>query len=506
MHNKYEPLNLYTNFANAAKEFPETPIYFDEPLLAFPELNLETTYSECTAAILKKATQLKKIGVKKADKVIVYKSAKFDTYLAAVAISYLGAVPIMVSAHLPAETIDVFVNRLDQPWVLFDSETSSKCAQLQNLPKNKLIAVDELLAVEIDEICQQEELEKDVISYMTHTSGTTGIPKLIAHSANSMGWRTKWQKNIFDFIKEKELVAFHISPVHSRFNIGISSLMAKGFPLLAIADSSAENVTKVLGDYQPGVLETHPNHFVQWASLAREKPEVFSSIKYYHSTFDAINKETLATFLRCSTFKKPVFLQVYGQSECGPMIMRVHNLSSIKKINARDMGVGMTGLTEVRIVDQAGNPVAANISGNIQMLSKGRALTYYKEETRFEDNLYGNWWDSGDYGFKDTHGKLHLQDRQVDLVDTIASTLAIEDKLLDELTFLEEVVIIRGKNGSPQPVLAVYPTHEMDWDRWWASVSDLPHLNEPIMMTFDELPRTATMKIQRLALEQQLKG
>lgn len=119
------------------------------------------------------------------------------------AISYLGAVPIMVSAHLPAETIDVFVNRLDQPWVLFDSETSSKCAQLQNLPKNKLIAVDELLAVEIDEICQQEELEKDVISYMTHTSGTTGIPKLIAHSANSMGWRTKWQKNIFDFIKEK---------------------------------------------------------------------------------------------------------------------------------------------------------------------------------------------------------------------------------------------------------------------------------------------------------------
>ena len=33
MHNKYEPLNLYTNFANAAKEFPETPIYFDEPLL-----------------------------------------------------------------------------------------------------------------------------------------------------------------------------------------------------------------------------------------------------------------------------------------------------------------------------------------------------------------------------------------------------------------------------------------------------------------------------------------
>ncbi|MDC9210268.1 hypothetical protein PSL93_20500, partial [Clostridioides difficile] len=55
------------------------------------------------------------------------------------------------------------------------------------------------------------------------------------------------------------------------------------------------------------------------------------------------------------------------------------------------------------------------------------------------------WWDSGDYGMKDEQGRLFLQDRQVDLVETIDSTLAIEDKLLDTLTFLDEVVIIRVK-------------------------------------------------------------
>ncbi len=47
---------------------------------------------------------------------------------------------------------------------------------------------------------------------MTHTSGTTGIPKLICHSAHSMGWRTKWQKTVFAKISEKKLIAFHISP------------------------------------------------------------------------------------------------------------------------------------------------------------------------------------------------------------------------------------------------------------------------------------------------------
>ncbi|HAB0366394.1 TPA_asm: acetate--CoA ligase [Listeria monocytogenes] len=503
---KYEPLNLYTNFKKSAERYPEMPIHFDEELVTFPELGLHTTYKKCEEAIIQKAAHLHKFGVRKEEKVIVYKSAKFDSYILAVAISYIGAVPIMVSPHLPASTIDIFVNRLDQPWLLFDSETSDKSHQLNNLPDSRLINAEQLFKAPLDGYtCEQEELPKDMIAYMTHTSGTTGVPKLIAHSANSMGWRTKYQRRILNFIKPRGLVAFHISPVHSRFNIGVSSLMSLGFPLLPIANPSKANVEKVLREYKLYVLETHPNHFVQWASLAREKPDVFQSIKFYHSTFDAINKETMAVFLRTSEYKKPLFLQIYGQSECGPMILRGHTLQSIETLNARDMGIGVPGLTEVRIVDQDGNPVPAGVSGNIQMLSKGRALTYYKEEARFEENVYGPWWDSGDYGMKDEKGRLFLQDRQVDLVETIDSTLAIEDKLLDTLTFLDEVVIIRGENGSPQPIIAVHNDGEMNWDAWWKAVSDLPHMNEPMVMKYDEIPRTATMKVQRLQMERELK-
>ena len=46
----------------------------------------------------------------------------------------------------------------------------------------------------------------------------------------------------------------------------------------------------------------------------------------------------------------------------------------------------------------------------------------------------------------------------------------------------------------------------MDWDAWWTQVADLPHLNEPIIMAFDEIPHTATMKVQRLQLEKWLKN
>lgn len=501
----YQPLNLYNNYRDAALATPEVPIILDELLPAFPALGYETTYQASHEEVLKRAAQLAAAGVKAGDFVILYKSPKFDTYLLAVAASYLAAKPVMVSYHLPASTIDVFVTRLGQPFIVFDEQTEEKVAQLSHHPLDHRIAIRDLLLLP-DTPVAQTELPLDEISYVTHTSGTTGIPKLICHSARSMGWRTKWQKTIFTKIAEQKLVAFHISPVHSRFNIGVSSLMAMGFPMMPLAGHRPAHLSRMLTQYQPIALETHPNNFVQWAALAKSNPEVFASLRYYHSTFDAINNQTMAAFLEATQQPDPIFLQVYGQSECGPMILKAHTLASLATSDARDMGVGLADLTKARITDAEGNELPVNTNGHIQLYSKGRALTYYQEDARFAENVYGDWWDSGDYGLIAENGHLYLKDRQVDLIENIDSNLALEDFLLDRLPFLEEVVIVRGKENSPQPILAVAQQHEMDWDAWWELVADLPHLNEPILMAFEDIPRTATMKVQRLQLEKELKA
>lgn len=500
----YQPLNLYNNYRDAAIATPDVDIIFDEILPAFPELCERSTYSLSHEMVLQRAYQLAQLGVSAGDKIIIYKSSKFDTYLLAVAASYLGAVPAMISYHFPAATIEVFVERLEDPYILFDDETKERVEKVSNSSFEKQISLERLLSQPAKKV-DQTELPKDQISYMTHTSGTTGIPKLICHSANSMGWRTKWQKTVFTKIAEKKLVAFHISPVHSRFNIGISSLMAMGFPMMPLANAQSKHVLSMLEKNPPIALETHPNNFVQWSFAAKEHPQAFAGIRYYHSTFDAINNQTMAAFLEASADKKAIFLQVYGQSECGPMILKAHTLKSLQSSNARDMGVGLGDLTKARITDAAGNVLPANTDGHIQFLSKGRALTYFKEDNRFSENVYGEWWDSGDYGMMDSNGHLFLKDRQVDLIENISSNLALEDLLLDNLDFLSEVVIVRDKENSPQPIIALAPNREMDWDAWWKKVEDLPHLNSPIIRDYDDIPRTATMKVQRLQIEKEFK-
>ncbi|WP_312541829.1 AMP-binding protein [Enterococcus sp.] len=505
----YQPLNLYNNYRDAATTYPDVNIIHDEILGAFPELGYQSTYQSSHEAILTRAYQLSALGVKSGDKIILYKSSTFDTYLLATAASYLGAVPAMISYHFPASTIEVFVDRLEDPYILFDDETEGRVALVKNSSPEKQIAVRNLLLAPTESV-EQVELPIDQISYMTHTSGTTGIPKLICHSAQSMGWRTKWQKTIFTKIDrqqaDSDLVAFHISPVHSRFNIGISSLMAMGFPMMPLAGSNGPHIVRMLSEYPPIALETHPNNFVQWRFVAEEYPEAFAGIRYYHSTFDAINNQTMASFLATATDHQAIFLQVYGQSECGPMILKAHTLESLKENNARDMGIGLTDLTRARIADAQGNELPNNTDGHIHFLSKGRALTYYKEDQRFADNVYDAWWDSGDYGMIDESGHLYLKDRQVDLIKSIESNLALEDLLLDQLDFLAEVVVVRDKENAPQPIIALAPNREMDWAAWWQAVADLPRLNEPMLRAYEEIPRTATMKVQRLQIEKEFKA
>ncbi len=69
----YQPLNLYTNYQEAAEKTPTVSIIFDESLPAFPALGLETTYGESHQEILKRAYQLAALGVKKATKLLFIK-------------------------------------------------------------------------------------------------------------------------------------------------------------------------------------------------------------------------------------------------------------------------------------------------------------------------------------------------------------------------------------------------------------------------------------------------
>ena len=61
-----------------------------------------------------------------------------------------------------------------------------------------------------------------------------------------------------------------------------------------------------------------------------------------------------------------------------------------------------------------------------------------------------------------------------------------------------------GPGSEPVPVICTTRDEPLDPDRWRAAVADFPQLADPIRIPLAELPRTATLKVQRIELSRRL--
>ncbi|MDI9883329.1 AMP-binding protein [Streptomyces sp. HNM0645] len=493
----------------AAVKHGNTPITLDHDMEAFPEAGRKLTVREFAGHVAETANRLWAAGVRPSEHVAIYKTSNFDITVLACAVARIGAVPVMLSPHLDGPTIDKLLQRLQGSTLLTDeAKLSGELADspLAELTTRVLTAVGSYPgAVPLADFAGAPErqpvlLAPDQPALMTHTSGTTGIPKLVVHSARSLGARGNWQNKVVRLIRKRETVAMHVSYVHSRMYLGLAVLQLRGMPMVFMNDASPAHVADVLVKHRPGVLETHPNSFLEWEAMLDDPRRPISNVKYFNSTFDAIHPSTMHKFLHATDRDHPVFLQVYGQSECGPLAARTYRRRNALKADGRCQGYPTPGMTKYRLVSRDGKPPTKESPGYIDVSTAGRALTYFGEQERFDKQVIGEWWRGGDVGYRTKWGCLHLLDREVDVIPGIDSTLEVEDAVLHRLEELTELVIVPGPDQEAVPVVCTRDDRPLDPARWAAAVADQPPLAEPLQRTLAELPRTATAKIKRLEL------
>jgi len=76
--------------------------------------------------------------------------------------------------------------------------------------------------------------------------------------------------------------------------------------------------------------------------------------------------------------------------------------------------------------------------------------------------------------------------------------------LLDRLPQTTEVVVLAVAGQEPIPVLSTTDDFPLDRAAWTRATEDLPPLAEPIQIKWSQFPRTATWKIRRAQLREQL--
>ncbi|WP_328912068.1 MULTISPECIES: class I adenylate-forming enzyme family protein [unclassified Streptomyces] len=491
-------------FDRAARRHAAAPVVLDTPLQLSPQDGTTVTVGRLAELVRELAGRLVTAGVRPGDRVAVYKTNNFDIALLAAAVQRAGAVPALFSPMLTGETVSGLLERLDSPWLLTDADKFTATGLDASAARGVLLVAGEELpgtqslsrhrAASLRGTSVPGPHEPGLIS---HTSGTTGLPKLVVQTPNALYHRLWLQKVVGSWVWRHETVALAVTFVHARFYSALDLGISYGNPLLIAVDTGPENIGPFFARHRPGAVETQPNTFIDWEVLADADGRPLSSVRCYSATFDAMHPRTIQTLLGASVRRGPKFIQLYGQTETGPVAGRFYTARGLARMDGRCVGRPLPGVIRMRITDDEGRRVKAGTVGHIEVNSRTRAITYLKEDARFAEQQNGSWWRMGDLGYLDRLGRLHLLDREIDSVGTVDSNLEIEDTLMERLPELREVVVLGGLGPVPVPVVCTRGDEPLDDERWRLALSGLPVLAEVVQLPFDRVPRTSTWKVRR---------
>lgn len=496
----------------AATRDSSTSLTLDHDLDVLPQAERRLTVGEVAGHVDDLARRLRAAGVQPGDRVVIYKAPNFDLWMLGSATARAGAVPVMLSHHLDAEAMSVLLGRLARPHLLADADRLDGLAgtPLADLTQRVITVTGSRPGtVSLASLAGSPPIQPvfqglDEPALITHTSGTTGVPKLVVHTPRTMRLRLRPQLVLLGMMWNRGNVAIHCPFGHSRTFAAMSLCLQKSMPVLAVNNADLDHTAQFFARHQPWLIEALPNSFLAWEELASDPRQPFASVKYFSSTFDAIHPRTISALLGSSRRRVPMFYQIYGQSEVGPATGRPYLRKSSRRMDGRCVGYPMLGGPRVRVVSRDGTRPSKASPGYIEVRWKALLHTYLGEEDNHAANLRDGWWRMGDVGYRTRFGCMHMLDREVDVIPGVDSTLEIEDVVMNRLSELKEMVVVAGPRSEPVPVICTTQDQPLDPDRWRNAVADLPQLADPIQVPLADLPRTATLKVQRIKLSRRL--
>jgi acyl-coenzyme A synthetase/AMP-(fatty) acid ligase len=527
----------------AARRHAAVPIHLDAPMDLFPEAGITLDYRAFAGLVERAAALLAGAGARPGARITVVKGSNFDVPLLAFACARIGAVAVLVHPGVGGAAIAALVERSRPAAIVTDADTAV-AGLLDEVPRGgpplwfaagpatpgALLLREQSPA----DLPQLTALDPGTPQLVTHTSGTTGIPKLVLQTAETFDGQCRPQAVIGKLLRVRDPYLVCISPTHVRTVAAVVSTLALGLPFGFMTDPGPGNAARMLERVRPGAVETVPNAFIRWEQIAEERPDLLAPVRIFMSTFDAAHPRTINALLAAAP-RRARYIQVYGQSETGPVAMKFYRRSRVsgsqgspargltgrRCVDGRCVGRPLLGQSRVRIAPDAdpdparagiaasAAPTAANLTpvgrgtpGAI--LARTRAVTPAYLGT--PDQRIDGWWAMGDYGLRTRKGCVHLHDRLVDRDPGVDSLLALEDTILERIAALTEAVLVPVGDGPPVPLVCTRGDEPLNTDDWNAVVADLPPLAAPVQCRWEEIPHTATWKVKRAEAASRLAG
>ena len=205
----------------------------------------------------------------------------------------------------------------------------------------------------------------------------------------------------------------------------------------------------------------------------------------------------------------------YGPSAICAWQSGWHDLSADEQAErmARQ-GVRYPTIEALAVLDEAGQPVAGDGSTIGELCLRGNTVMkgYLKDPEASRDAFRGGFYHTGDLAAVYPDGYAEVRDRAKDIIISGGeniSSIEVEGALYRHPAVLEAAVVARPDprwGESPCAFVTLKPGHEASADELIAHCRTvLAHFKAPRTILFGDLPKTATGKIQKHVLRDQVK-
>ncbi|MGO9292557.1 MAG: AMP-binding protein [Streptosporangiaceae bacterium] len=269
------------------------------------------------------------------------------------------------------------------------------------------------LIASADEAPLGEGVAEDDLAALFYTSGTTGGAKGAMHTHRSLVSSALHFMATWPFDRQTRwLVAspmFHtggiIGTLATVWGGGTHIIMPRFDPDLAVDLIEREAVTHTL---------LVPTMLAAAAAAQLTRPRDVSSLRYLSHGASPISEETLRRARRA--FPGAELLHVYGTTETTPITTLLpHEERVLGTPLVRSCGQPAVGV-DVRIVSNARADVPAGSVGEIIVRSTSVMAGYWQKPELTADVMAGEWYLTGDLGYRDEDSHIYLVDRAKDMI------------------------------------------------------------------------------------------
>ncbi len=482
------------------------------------------TFSDIMRLSNKTANYFKSIGISKGDVVMLVLRRRWEYWICAVALHKIGAVLIPGTLQLTKKDIEYRGNAakihtvvcVNDEFVL--SQMDAACGAVPSL-KNK-ITIDnkhegwKCLADEIEGFSEEfarpvgeDSTSVEDIMLVYFTSGTTGMPKMVAHNFSyplghiltAKYWQQVEENTLHMSVSDSGWAKFGWGKIYGQWICG-AAIFAYDMDKFV-----AKNLLEKISKYRVTTFCAPPTMFRFMLQEDVSKYDL-SCIHNCGIAGEPLNPEVFKKWYELTGLK---LREGFGQSE-SPVLLATYPW--IEPVPG-SMGKPSPGY-DIQLIDSEGNICEDGEEGTIAIMDVrnnppvGLFVGYYLDNKMTEENLHGRCYDTGDVSWRDSDGYYWFVGRNDDVIKCSGYRIGpfeVESAMIEHPAVVECAVTgapdpIRGQVVKATVILAegFKPSEELTKElQNHVKRTTAPYKYPRIIEYVKELPKTISGKIKR---------